>query len=82
MPEPQDDVEELHSEGAEPDDEVNRDLFKDVKFYFHESVKKDFSRRNLARDIKVGHEPLDFTRIVIDLFSSVETWRNCTSHIL
>lgn len=58
MPGPQDDVEELHSEGAESDAvEVNRELFKDVKFFLHESIKKNFSRRNLTQDIKVRYEP-------------------------
>lgn len=64
MPEPRNDVEELHSEGAESGDgEVNRDLFKDqhgrsIPFFLHKSIKKRFSRRNLTRDIKVPHEPL------------------------
>ena len=53
MPEPQDDVEESFSEGAFFD-EVNRDLFKDVKFFLHQSVKKNFARRKLTRDIKVS----------------------------
>ena len=61
MPEPQDNAEELFPEGAS-DDEVNRDLFKGIKFFFHRSVKKKFHRRKLTRDIKVEHEPLDLTR--------------------
>ena len=69
MPKPQDDVEELHSDGAESNEvEVNRDLFKDIKFYLHESIKKRFSRNNLTRDIEVGHEPLDLTPLANNSF--------------
>lgn len=87
MPEPQD-VKELPSEGAESDDvEVNRDLFKDqygrsIPFFLHDSIKKNFSRRNLTRDIKVRREPLDLTCLIIDSFSSAETRRNCTGYSL
>jgi hypothetical protein len=59
MLEPQDDVNELNSEGADGSDvEVNRDLFKDqyghsIEFFLHKSIKKKFSQRNLTRDIEV-----------------------------
>jgi hypothetical protein len=57
MPEPQDDTEELHSDGADSEDvEINRDLFKDIAFFLHKSIKKNFSRRNLTRDIEVRCE--------------------------
>ena len=68
MHEPQDDV---GSEGAESDDdEVNRGLFKNAKFFLHESIRKKFSRRNLTRDIEVRNEPLklDLTHLVIEPF--------------
>lgn len=56
MPDPQDDVGELQSEGTESDGvEVNGELFKNIKFFLHKSIKKNFSRRNLTRDIKVQH---------------------------
>ena len=75
-------MEELHSEEAESEVEVNRDLFKDIKFFLHESIKNNFARRNLTRDIKVRrHKLLDLIRLGIDSFSSVETRRNCTSHL-
>ena len=59
MPEPQNDAEGSHPEGADSEDvEINRDLFKDVAFFLHESIKKKFSRRNLTRDIEVRREAL------------------------
>ena len=80
--EPQDDVdvEELHSEAGSEHDEINRDLFKDIAFFLHKSIKKNFSRRNLIRDIVVRREPLDLTRLIIDSISFAETRRNCTGH--
>lgn len=59
MPEPKVDTEEFHSEGADSEDvEINRNLFKDIAFFLHESIKKNFSRRNLTRDIEVRREAL------------------------
>jgi hypothetical protein len=55
-----DDAKEMHSDRAESEDvEVNRDLFKyqnghPIAFFLHGSIKKDFYRQNLTRNIEVS----------------------------